>query len=213
MKSNSAIEIYNRKKKYTSEDLICRLTPEIQIYINPRKKMIASNENIVLKSSPLTMSWCASHSIGMMWKLFEVIDKNKAITDSSILDLSCTSGVFSIAASMVGAKAVLAASHDNNTLEQNFLKNGIDVKTILINKISKQNKFDFIIYDFCSFPSVKLLKKCCSSLNDSGIIYITGLLDHYIPKIHKNLASHNLIEMDSGWREELAFLYLKKGAK
>lgn len=99
-----------------------------------------------------------------------------------VLDIGCGSGILSIALAKLGARDVTACDNDPEAVR-------VARENIKINKVAhnisifqnrgvefSQNKYDFIVANILSEPLLAMSQDIVSSLNDDGILVLSGFV-------------------------------------
>lgn len=115
----------------------------------------------------------------------------------SVLDMGCGTSVLAILAAKRGSSKVFAIDNDewayNNSLENILKNNEPDINVILGDANSLTNlNFDVIIANINRNILLNDIKLYANSLNDNGILLMSGFYEQDIPAIKEECGKYNL---------------------
>ena len=127
-----------------------------------------------------------------------------------VLDLGCGSGILSIIALMLGAKAVYAADIDENCVS--IAKNNAEINRVDLNKYAvyagnllsdkkltaklNQNKYDIILMNIVPDVIIPLLPLAKKLLAPNGKAVLSGIIERYVPDIENAITENGLKIID-----------------
>lgn len=141
---------------------------------------------------------------------------NQKLTDTTVIDFGCGSGILAIGACLLGAKTVYAIDHDEQALvstRQNAETNNIN-ETQLITLHSSDItsidiKADYLVANILFEPLIKLKDTIISLTKDNANIAMSGILLEQEEEL-KNLYSNDLIDIEIERQDEWSRLSGKK---
>ena len=104
------------------------------------------------------------------------------VSDKTIIDVGCGSGILSIAALMLGAQSVVGTDIDPQALtasRDNAQRNNIDDKDFtlyLAGEEPSDGKYDIVLANILAGPLVELAPMLSRYLKPGGVILLSGLL-------------------------------------
>lgn len=115
---------------------------------------------------------------------------NQQITDKSIIDYGCGSGILAIAALLLGAKQANAVDIDPQALEasaSNARNNSVDDRLQLHtpNQCPENMKADIVIANILSQPLIRLAGKLAAMTVTEGQIALSGILKEQEDEVRK----------------------------
>ncbi|CAM1345608.1 50S ribosomal protein L11 methyltransferase [Tenacibaculum amylolyticum] len=119
------------------------------------------------------------------------------VTDKKVLDMGCGTGILAIFAEMKGAKPIDAIDIDNwcyiNSLE-NVERNNCKHITAYEGDVAllANKKYDIIIANINRNILLKDMQAYVNSLNDNGVLLLSGFYQEDIPVIDKEVSAYNL---------------------
>ncbi|WP_303315899.1 50S ribosomal protein L11 methyltransferase [Flavivirga abyssicola] len=119
------------------------------------------------------------------------------MTDKSVLDMGCGTGVLAILAEMKGAKPIDAVDYDNwcylNSME-NVARNNCQHITVIEGDatVLKNKKYDIIIANINRNILLNDMKTYVSCLNEDGMLFLSGFYNDDIPMITDECENHLL---------------------
>ena len=130
--------------------------------------------------------------------------------NNTVLDLGCGSGILSVIALMLGAKAAYAVDIDENCVpiaKNNAEINGVDLDKYAVyagNLLSdkkltaklSQNKYDIILMNIVPDVIIPLLPVAKNLLAPNGKAILSGIIERYVPDIESAVAENNLKIVD-----------------
>lgn len=124
--------------------------------------------------------------------------------DDRLLDVGCGSGILSIASLKLGALVDCCDTDEQavrSTLE-NMKLNGVTCKKSWIGSVDKvQSVYDFIVANIIADILVILARDLIKSLNEGGVLVLSGILLRYEERIYKEFQKLEHIETlhDKEW--------------
>ncbi|GAA3599592.1 50S ribosomal protein L11 methyltransferase [Flavivirga amylovorans] len=122
---------------------------------------------------------------------------NNDMTNKSVLDMGCGTGVLAILAEMKGAKPIDAVDYDNwcylNSIE-NVERNNCKHITVIEGDASvlKNKKYDIIIANINRNILLQDMETYASCLNKNGTLFLSGFYNDDIPMIIDECEKHLL---------------------
>lgn len=173
-------------------------------WYEPKKNFI----NILVDPS---LAFGSGHheSTNMVLELIsKYVDENKKLR---CLDVGCGSGILSIALAKLN-QSVISCDIDEQAIistKENASKNGISLEDVYLGSIKSGAKFDLIVANIIAEVLIDLKDEFYNSLNNEGILIISGILDKYIDTIKSNFKNFKILEILK--KNEWCSLVLSKG--
>ncbi len=117
---------------------------------------------------------------------------------NTLLDVGCGSGILSIAASKVGATVDICdtdpVSIENSTI--NFELNNCKFNNAWVGSaVSTKNKYDVVIANIVADVLIMIASDLKQSLNDNGVLILSGILSTYKDRVLKRFKQFEIIEI------------------
>lgn len=114
-----------------------------------------------------------------------------------VIDVGCGSGILGIAASKLGTSCDLCDTDDvaiENT-KSNFLINNVNYDKIWTGSITQsKEKYDVVIANIVADVLIMIASDLKKSLNNNGILILSGILDKYHDRVLKKYDTLELLE-------------------
>lgn len=183
----------------------------------------AENDEIVIALDPGSAFGTGEHASTIL--CLQVLDETATegndtnqlpLSQHSILDLGCGSGVLAIAAAKLGATFVDAIDIDPNAIEvasDNILQN--DCQDLIRSysaelSTTKEKTYSFIIANILADVHIDLVNLYYDKLEDSGILIIGGIIDHKVEKVKDVFAKKTFELLEEKQMEEWFVLKYRK---
>lgn len=144
----------------------------------------------------------------MAQSLFEINIENK-----KVLDMGCGTGILSILAEKLGASKVIAIDNEEWAVEnckENIKNNKCKRITVFKDESNFEGKFDLILSNITKNTNLELLEKYSNSINNDGIILLSGFYNNDISDFEKVCQNHNLKITKKKSKENWACIFLEK---
>lgn len=111
------------------------------------------------------------------------------LTNKTIIDYGCGSGILGIAALLLGAKSVVAVDHDPQALmasRDNAQRNNIvdeRLYTYLPHELPANLSAEVMIANILAAPLIDLAPTLCNMTQSNGLLCLAGLLDSQIDSV------------------------------
>lgn len=211
---NESVEDQDWSKEWKKGYKPIRISDRLVIKPTWENYQIEKDE-IVLEMDPGMAFGTGSHeTTSLSLKEIESID----ITDKSVLDIGCGSGILSIAAILFGAADALAIDIDPLAVKatiENALLNGVDEKITvreenILETSSIHSKYDVIISNTL-FPIIKGIVPIVGTyLEQGGIFICSGILDTQKEEICEDLRAQNFKIIHSNTEGEWSSILAEK---
>jgi len=139
-----------------------------------------SGDEIVIEMDPGMAFGTGTHETT---KMCSVLLEKYVKSDDVVLDLGCGTGILSIIAAKLGAKAVTAVDIDEvavKVAKENSVINGVEDKVTVsrgvIDDIKKEEKFDIIVANIIANVIIDISGKISSYLKRDGIFITSGII-------------------------------------
>lgn len=104
-----------------------------------------------------------------------------------VLDFGCGSGILSIAALLLGARAATALDIDPQAItasRRNARRNAVDLRlTTTLDAETLHGEFDVVVANILAGPLARYADTICAQLAGNGRILLSGILDHQIDRV------------------------------
>ncbi len=150
------------------------------IWIVPSWHDVSGKSGIVLELDPGLAFGTGSHPTTRL--CLEWLEKNVK-KDASILDYGCGSGILSIAATKLGAKAVAGVDIDPQSIitsRENAERNRCQISCYLPEEfaVSEQNRqYDIVVANILAGPLKTLAVTLCKRIAPGGVMVLSGILE------------------------------------
>ena len=140
---------------------------------------------------------------------------NNDLSDKSVLDMGCGTGVLAILAEMKGAKPIDAIDYDNwcylNSLE-NVERNNCKYITVLEGDASllPGRHYDIVIANINRNILLNDLETYANTLNAGGLLFLSGFYNDDIPVIEAECNKHGLKHVETLERNNWVALKFEK---
>ncbi len=131
--------------------------------------------------------------------------EHPALSQESLLDYGCGSGILAIAASLLGANPVVGVDIDPVAVETacaNGLRNQASCVFLLPSQLSTATPFDGIVANILSAPLIMLAPLLMQYLKPGGWITLSGILTRQSDKVIAAYAPHCALQVvgkSDGW--------------
>ncbi|NUM32030.1 MAG: 50S ribosomal protein L11 methyltransferase [Bacteroidetes bacterium] len=135
------------------------------------------------------------------------------ITNKTVLDMGCGTGILAILAEKLGASKVTAIDNEDNAVEntiENIKNNNCSKISVLKNESDFNGKFDLIMSNITKNINLEMLEKYSFSLNNDGIILLSGFYTEDVEDLKIACKKQNLKIFNQKSKNNWACIYLKK---
>lgn len=178
-----------------------------RIVIVPKWIKRSSDEHIEILIDPGMAFGTGSHETTAM--CISLIDKLD-LTDKTVCDLGCGSGILGIAAAKLGAKLCVLSDIDSQAIDAtnaNIALNGVENRTqVVCGDLKADGKFDVVIANITADILIRLSEKIEDLLVDNGTVILSGIINARaddVLKVYKNLKL--IIKLKEGEWQAFAF--------
>ncbi len=142
-------------------------------------------------TTSLCLQWLAKHTL----------------SNKTVLDYGCGSGILAIAAYYLGAENVCAIDHDPQAIEAtkiNSANNALDNRymDIRLADAPPQEKFDILIANVLLKPLIEFAPQFSNIVQPSGTLILSGILETQLQSLedaYKNYFNFDAIHSESEW--------------
>jgi len=197
--SKSTIREQNWNARWERSVGIVEVTPRMIIRPSWKKTRKQDRRKIVLQIDP-KMSFGTGHHESTRLCLFLLEEYVKR--DSRVLDVGCGTGVLSIAAAKLGAKAAVGIDNDEWSVvnaKENVRKNRVGKKV----RISKgdvrrlpSGRYDLILSNIDLHTNLHSVRSYAKRLHRGGVVILSGLLTTDIPAILGSLPAAGFVPVE-----------------
>ncbi len=120
---------------------------------------------------------------------------NTKLTNKSLLDFGCGSGILGIAGAKLGAKEVAGLDIDERALEashNNAVFNGVDNFALYLadNELTLNKQFDYVVANVLARPLIELNDYVVSFVKQGGTLALSGILVEQAPEVIEAYTKH-----------------------
>ncbi|MCL1998447.1 MAG: 50S ribosomal protein L11 methyltransferase [Turicibacter sp.] len=135
-------------------------------------------------------------------------ENTKNISNCTVLDVGCGSGILGIIALLLGAKAVDACDLDANAVriaEENAKLNKVENYSVFTGELANapHKKYDIIVANIVADVLIGFMPLIPNYLSKTGQFIMSGIIDERLTDVHSALQAHNLIVVSeknlNGW--------------
>lgn len=179
------------KKSYTSFEV------GSNVVVKPSWEGIENTDKIIIEIDPKMAFGTGTHETTSLCMEFI---QNFDLTNFSILDIGCGSGILSILSKKLGAKKVDACDIDpiaiKSTIENSKINN-VEINAFESNLFSNINeKYDIIFANILAEILVELIKDANKYLSKEGILILSGIINEKEKLVEKSLEENNFEIID-----------------
>jgi ribosomal protein L11 methyltransferase len=125
--------------------------------------------------------------------------------NDEVCDIGCGSGILAIAAAKLGATVDICDTDKKAVQDslENFDKNGIKPDNYWVGSINNTDKkYDLIIANIVADVLIMIAKDLKNSLNNNGILILSGILDKFEDKLSSKFQDLTMLEVitKNEWR-------------
>ena len=127
------------------------------------------------------------------------------------LDVGCGSGILSIALAKTGVKVSSCDTDEQavSATKENALKNGVKLDNIWVGSVNNsQKKYDIVVANIIADVILMLQNDLKKSVENGGILILSGILEKYLDRIKSSFSDLNLVEVSQ--KNEWVSLVFKK---
>ena len=127
------------------------------------------------------------------------------------IDVGCGSGILSIALAKTGVKVSSCDTDEQavSATKENALKNGVKLDNIWIGSVNNsQKKYDIVVANIIADVILMLQNDLKKSVENGGILILSGILEKYLDRIKSSFSDLNLVEVSQ--KNEWVSLVFKK---
>ena len=127
------------------------------------------------------------------------------------LDVGCGSGILSIALAKTGVKVSSCDTDEQavSATKENALKNGVKLDNIWVGSVNNsQKKYDIVVANIIADVILMLQNDLKKSVENGGILILSGILEKYLDRIKNSFSELNLLEVKQ--KNEWVSLVFKK---
>ena len=149
-----------------------------------------------------------STTLLMAQSLFEIKIENK-----KVLDMGCGTGILSIIAEKLGAVSVKAIDNEEWAVEnckENIKNNNCNRISVFKDESNFEGKFDMILSNITKNINLELLEKYSNSINNDGLILLSGFYTNDITDFENACKKNNLKITKIKSKENWACIVLEK---
>lgn len=150
-----------------------------RLWICPQGQVVDSADAVVIDLDPGLAFGTGHHATTAL--CLEWLDR-VPLTDSTLIDFGCGSGILAIAALKLGAARALAVDHDPQALEatlENAQTNGVDERLFVYEpEQMPMDGADLLVANILAGPLVELAPNLARLTKRGGLLALSGILDH-----------------------------------